>query len=149
MLTVTLKWVKPLFINVWSLRQMFKVSQTYKKNENFAAHAPQKSNIAKSAMSLHTPSLYLNDTLEVDVHGVGELECLEVCVADHAGAGAKVLDLLEPGHDLGPGDAAQLVHQLDGGALPVVRHAVTHQHVELVLVVLSQRGEEGTILDQL
>ena len=91
-------------------------------------------------MSLHTPSLYLNDTLEVDVHGVGELECLEVCVADHAGAGAKVLDLLEPGHDLGPGDAAQLVHQLDGGALPVVRHAVTHQHVELVLVVLCPEG---------
>ena len=140
MLTVTLKWVKPLFINVWSLRHMFKVSQTYKKMKTLPRMRRKNRISQKVLMSLHTPSLYLNDTLEVDVHGVGELECLEVCVADHAGAGAKVLDLLEPGHDLGPGDAAQLVHQLDGGALPVVRHAVTHQHVELVLVVLCPEG---------
>ena len=75
----------------------------------------------------------------MDVHGVGELEGLEVGVADDGGGAAEVLDLLELAHDLGPGDAAELVHQLDGGALAVVRHAVADQHVELVLVILQQR----------
>ena len=82
---------------------------------------------------------HLNDALEVDVHGVGELEGLEVGVADDGGGAAEVLDLLELAHDLGPGDAAELVHQLDGGALAVVRHAVADQHVELVLVILQPR----------
>ena len=50
--------------------------------------------------------------LEVDVHGVRELECLEVGVGDHGGRGAEVLDLLEAGHDLGPSYAANLVDEL-------------------------------------
>jgi hypothetical protein len=83
-------------------------------------------------------SSYLDDTLEVNIHGVGELEGLEVGVAHHARTRAKVLDLLEAGHDLGARDAPQLVHQLDGGAFPVVSYAVAHQHVEFVLVVLGQ-----------
>ena len=73
----------------------------------------------------------------MDVHGVRELERLEVGVTDYGGGGAEVLDLLELGHDLGPGDAAQLVHQLDGGPLAVVSHAVADKHVELVLVILG------------
>ena len=79
----------------------------------------------------------LDHTLEVNVHRVGELERLEVGVTDYRGRGAKVLDLLELGHDLGPGDAAQLVHQLDGGPLAVVSHTVADKHVELVLVILG------------
>lgn len=38
----------------------------------------------------------LDDTLEVDVHAVGELEGLEVGEADHRSARAEVLYLLEP-----------------------------------------------------
>ncbi len=53
---------------------------------------------------------HLYDALEVDVHGVWELEGLEVGVAHHAGTRAEVLDLLEAGHDLGARHAAQLVH---------------------------------------
>ena len=83
-------------------------------------------------------SSHLDDTLEVNIHGVGDLEGLEVGVAHHARTRTKVLDLLEAGHDLGARHAPQLVHQLDGGAFPVVRYAVAHQHVEFVLVVLGQ-----------
>ena len=53
-----------------------------------------------------------NFHLEVDVHGVRELEGLEVGVRDHGGRGAEVLDLLEAGHDLGPSYAADLVDEL-------------------------------------
>jgi len=73
----------------------------------------------------------------VDLHAVGELEGLEVSVGQDGGTGTKVLDLGEFGHELGPGDAALLVDQLDGGPLAVVSHAVTHQHVKLLLVVLD------------
>ena len=73
------------------------------------------------------------------VHGVWELEGLEVCVGDDGGGGAEVLDLLEAGHDLGPRYAADLIHQLHGVLLAVVRHAVPHQHIELVLIVLQER----------
>ena len=66
------------------------------------------------------------------------MPCLEVCVGQNVGGGVKVLDLLEGRHDLLPDHAAALVHQLYGRPLPVVRHAVTHHHVELVLVVLDQ-----------
>ena len=80
----------------------------------------------------------LDDALEVDVHGVWELEGLEVGVGDDGGGGAEVLDLLEARHDLGARDAADLVDELHGVLLAVVRHAVPHQHVELVLVVLQE-----------
>ena len=79
----------------------------------------------------------LDGALEVDLHAVRELEGLEVGVAEHRGAGSEVLDLVELGHELGPGDAALLVHQLDGRPLAVMRHAVADQHVELLLVVLD------------
>ncbi len=57
----------------------------------------------------------LHDALEVHVHGIGELEGLEVGVAEDVGGGVEVLDLLEGAHDLGAHNAALLVHQLDGG----------------------------------
>ena len=79
----------------------------------------------------------LDCALEVDLHAVRELERLEVGVAEHAGAGTEVLDLVELGHELGPGDAALLVHQLDGRPLAVMSHAVSDQHVELLLIVLD------------
>lgn len=41
-------------------------------------------------------SANLDDALEVHVHAVGELECLEVGEAHHRGARAEILDLLEP-----------------------------------------------------
>ena len=97
---------------------------------------------------------------------------LEVCVGEHVGGGVKVLELLEGGHDLGPGDAALLVDELDGRALPVVRHAVphlsgvalvpgvhryyhlyfgiksiAHHHVELVLVVLDAQHHRHRLAD--
>ena len=67
-----------------------------------------------------------------------KLSCLEVCVGQNVGGGVEVLDLLEGRHDLLPDHAAALIHQLDGRPLAVVRHAVPHHHVELVLVVLDQ-----------
>ena len=55
-------------------------------------------------------SANLNGALEVDLHGVRELEGLEVGVGEHAGAGPEVLDLAELGHELGAGHTALLVH---------------------------------------
>ena len=81
----------------------------------------------------------LDGALEVDLHAVGELEGLEVGVAQDGGAGAEVLDLVELGHQLGPGHTAGLVHQLDGSSLPIVSHAVSDQHVELLLVILDSQ----------
>ena len=83
----------------------------------------------------------------MNLHGVGELEGLEVGVGENAGAGTKVLDLGELGHELGPGDAALLVHQLDGGALAVMSHAVADQHVELLLVVLDGEDHGHSLAD--
>ena len=75
----------------------------------------------------------------MDLHAVGELECLEVGVAQDGGAGAEVLDLVELGHQLGSRHAAGLIHQLDGSALAIVSHAVSDQHVELLLIVLDSQ----------
>ena len=72
---------------------------------------------------------------------------LEVCVGEDVGGGVKVLELLEGGHDLWPRDAALLVDELDGRALPVVRHAVAHHHVELVLVVLDAQHHRHRLAD--
>ena len=71
------------------------------------------------------------------VHRVRELESLEVGVRDDGGRLAKVLDLLEAGHDLGPRYAADLVDELNGVLLAVVSDAVPYQHVKFILVVLD------------
>ena len=63
-----------------------------------------------------------NFHLEVDVHGVRELECLEVGVGDHGGRGAEVLDLLEAGHDLGPSYATDPVDELSVGVSFMLRN---------------------------
>lgn len=42
-----------------------------------------------------------------------------------------------PGHDLRPDDATVLIDQLNRRPLTVVRDAVPHQHVELVLIILD------------
>lgn len=89
----------------------------------------------------------LDGALEVDLHRVGELEGLEVGVRQHGGGGAEVLDLGEPGHQLGPGDASPLVHQLNGSPLPVVRHTIPHQHVELGVVVLDGQDHGHRLAD--
>lgn len=89
----------------------------------------------------------LDGALEVDLHAVGELEGLEVGVAQDGGAGAEVLDLVELGHELGPGHTAGLVHQLDGSALAIVSHAVSDQHVELLLVVLDSQDHRHGLSD--
>ena len=94
-------------------------------------------------------STHLDDTLEVDIHGVRELKGLEVSVGHNWCRGTKVLDLLELGHYLGPGDAAQLIHQLDGCPLAIMSHTVPHQHVKLVLIILDahDHGHGLTNLD--
>lgn len=82
-------------------------------------------------------STHLDDALEVHVHRVGELERLEVGERHDGRGRPEVLDLLELVHDLRPDDATVMVDQLYGRPLSVVRHAVAHQHVELVLLVLD------------
>lgn len=79
----------------------------------------------------------LYHALEVHVHRVGELECLEVRERYDGRRRAEVLDLLELVHDLRSDHATVVVDQLYGRSLAVVRHAVPHQHVELVLLVLD------------
>lgn len=80
---------------------------------------------------------HLDDALEVHVHRVGELERLEVGERHDGRGRSEVLDLLELVHDLGPDDATVVVDQLYGRPFAVVRHAVAHQHVELVLLVFN------------
>lgn len=89
----------------------------------------------------------LDGALEVHLHRVGELERLEVCVGQHGGRRAEVLDLGEAAHQLGPRDAAALVHQLDRAPLAVVRETVPHQHVELVLLVLDRQHHGHGLAD--
>lgn len=74
------------------------------------------------------------------LHGVRELERLEVSVREDGCACAKVLDLSEPGHELGPGNTTLLVYQLDGGSFSVVGHTVADQHVKLAVVVLDGKN---------
>mgnify|MGYP007086835779 CR=1 FL=1 len=83
----------------------------------------------------------------MNLHAVRELERLEVGIAEHAGAGTKVLDLVELGHELGPGDAALLVHELDGRPLAVMSHAVPDQHVKLLLIVLDGKHHGHGLAD--
>ena len=83
----------------------------------------------------------------MNVHGVRELEGLEVGVGDDIGRRSKVLDLVELGHDLRPDDAAELVDQLDGGPLAVVSHAVADDHVELVFFVLDAQHHRHRLTD--
>merc|ERR1719507_2346928 len=79
----------------------------------------------------------LHHTLEVDIHGVWELEGLEVCVGEHIGSRVKVFHFLERTHDLLSDHTALLINQLDWSSLSVVRNTVPHHHVKLVLVVLN------------
>jgi hypothetical protein len=72
---------------------------------------------------------------------------LEVSVRDDRGGRSEIANFLEAAHDLGPGDASVLVHQLDGGAESVMSHAVAHQHVELVLVVLDGQHHGHRLAD--
>ena len=79
----------------------------------------------------------LDCALEVNLHGVGELECLEVSVREDGSGSSEILDLGELGHELGSGDASLLVDELNGSALAVMSHAVADEHVELVVVILD------------
>ena len=81
------------------------------------------------------------------IYHASDYSYLEVGIGEYVGSGVKVLELLEGRHDLGPGDAALLVDELDGRALSVVRHAVAHHHVELVLVVLDAEHHRHRLPD--
>lgn len=89
----------------------------------------------------------LDGALEVDFHGVRELEGLEVGIGQDRSRSTKVLDLGEPGHELGPGDASSLVNQLNGGTFAVMGHAVANEHVELVVVVLDGQDHGHSLAD--
>lgn len=89
----------------------------------------------------------LDDALEVDVHGVGELEGLEVGEADDGRRRPEVFNLLELAHNLWSHDASVLVDELDRRALSIMRHAVSHKHVELVLVVLDGQNHRHRLSD--
>lgn len=60
---------------------------------------------------------------------------------------AKVLDLGEPRHELGSGDAASLVNELDGRPFAVVGHAVADEHVEFAVVVLDGQHHRHRLTD--
>ena len=92
----------------------------------------------------------LNGTLEVDLHAVGELESLEVGIAEHAGTGTKVLDFVKLGHELGSGDTTLLVNKLDWSSLAIMGHTVADQHVKLLFIILDSKhhGHGLTNLDQ-
>ena len=83
----------------------------------------------------------------MNLHAVGELEGLEVGVAQDRSAGAEVLDLVELGHELRPGDTAGLVDQLDGSSLAVMGHTVAHKHVELLFVILDSQDHGHCLTD--
>jgi len=90
---------------------------------------------------------HLYHTLEVHVHRVRELERLEVRERHDGRGRAEVLDLLELIHDLRPDHAPVVIDQLDGRPLAVVRHAVPHQHVELVLFVFDGQHHGHRLAD--
>ncbi len=85
----------------------------------------------------------------MNVHGIRELESLEVGVRDDVGRRSEVFNFVKFGHDLRTNDAAELVDELDGRPLAVVRDAVPDDHVELVLLVLDaeHHGHRLTDLD--
>ena len=55
--------------------------------------------------------------------------------------------LILPGHDLRPDNATILVNQLNGRPLAIMCHAVPHQHVKLVLVVLDSQHHRHSLTD--
>lgn len=89
----------------------------------------------------------LNGTLEVNLHRIGEFEGLEMSIRQDGSTGAKVLDLAELGHEFGSGNAALLIHQLDGSAFAVMSHAVTDEHVEFLVVVLDGQDHGHGLTD--
>ena len=72
---------------------------------------------------------------------------LEVGVGDDGSRLSEIADLLEPAHDFRSGNAAELVHQLDGGADAVVGHAVADQHVEFILLVFDSQDHRHRLTD--
>lgn len=83
----------------------------------------------------------LNCTLEVHLHWVWELECLEVCVREDWSWRAKVLDLRELGHDLRPDNTSLRVYKFNWGSFSVMSDAVSDQHVELVLFIFDGKND--------
>lgn len=79
----------------------------------------------------------LDNTLEVNVHGVGELESLEVGEAHDRGRRSKVFNFLEFTHNLWSYNASMLIDKLNRSTFSIMRHAVSYQHVEFVLVVFD------------
>ena len=79
----------------------------------------------------------LDHTLEVDIHGVGELESLEVGIGHDGSGGSKVLDFVESGHDLGPCHTTVSIDKLNRCAFTIVSNAVTNQHVEFIFIVFN------------
>ena len=90
---------------------------------------------------------YLYGALEMHLHRVGELERLEMGVGEDRRGRAKVLDLGEPRHELRPGDATPLIDQLNRGPFTVVRHAISHEHVKLGIVVLYGEHHRHRLAD--
>ena len=72
---------------------------------------------------------------------------LEIGVGDDGGRLSEIAHFLEAAHNFGAGDAAELIHQLDGGAHSIVGDAVADQHVELVLVVLDSQDHGHRLAD--
>ena len=83
----------------------------------------------------------------MNLHAIRELEGLEVGVGQDGSTGTKVLNLRELGHELGSGDTALLVNQLNGSAFSIVSHAVTDQHVKLLIIVLDGQDHGHGLTD--
>lgn len=79
----------------------------------------------------------LDNALEVHVHRIRELEGLEVREAHHRSRRPEVFDLLELAHNLWSHDASVLVDELDRRPFAIMCNAISHQHVELVLIILD------------
>ena len=82
----------------------------------------------------------LNHTLEVNIHWIREFKSLEICIAYNWSWGAKVFDFLEFWHYFWSGDTSKFIHKLNWSSFSIMSHAISHQHVKLVLVILRQEN---------
>lgn len=89
----------------------------------------------------------LDRTLEVNLHRIRELECLEVSIRQHRRACPEVLDLRKPRHQLRSRHTSTLIHQLNRSSLTIVSHAVSHQHIKLAVVVLDGQHHRHRLAD--
>jgi len=92
-------------------------------------------------------STHLDDTLEMNIHRVRELEGLEMSIRHYGSRRSEVLDLVESRHNLWSSDTAVLIYELNWSSFSIMSHAVSNKHVEFVFIVFDSQDHCHCLTD--